>query len=299
MTGLNNTNTVVIGAGTMGHGIAHVCALAGLPTTLVDVDQAVLDKGRAAIETNLQKGVDRGKISAEDMAGALSRLSVRTDAGAYAHAGLIIEAVPERMELKQSIFRTLDEQAPADCVLGTNTSSLSITAIAAATKRPDRVVGLHFFNPVHIMKLLEVVRGVHTSEATLATARGLAETLGKTAIFVDDAPGFATSRLGITLGNEAMRMVEQGVAGPRDIDTAMTLGYKHPMGPLMLTDLVGLDVRYHISQALYEELGTDTFRPPLILRKLVRAGALGKKTGAGFYLYENGQVVGENPLVRR
>ena len=168
--------------------------------------------------------------------------------------------------------------------------------MAAATKRPEAVVGLHFFNPVHIMALLEIVRGAQTSDDTLARAVALAEALGKTSIVVNDAPGFATSRLGITLGNEAMRMVEEGVASPQDIDTAMKLGYGHPMGPLALSDLVGLDVRMHITQSLFEEIGSDGFRVPRIMRRLVRAGDVGKKVGRGFYLWEDGKIVGMNPL---
>lgn len=290
-------NIVVVGAGTMGHGIAHVCAMSGMKTTLVDIDEKVLAKGRASIEKNLDKGVARGKVEPEAREEALRNLACSTSEDAYKEATLIIEAVPENMSLKKKLMARFDELSGPNTILASNTSSLSISDIAAATKRPDRVIGLHFFNPVHIMKLLEIVRGEKTSTDTLAFATTFAADLGKTSIVVNDAPGFATSRLGITLGNEAMRMVEQGVAGPADIDTAMTLGYKHPLGPLGLTDLVGLDVRLDITKALHEKLGTDTFRPPEILERLVKEGCLGKKSGAGFYLYEDGKSVGENPML--
>lgn len=296
-------NLVVVGAGTMGHGIAQVSAMAGLRVTLVDVAAASVEAGLAKIRDNLEAGVRKGKVSEELRDGALGRLrgatglEVGSGREALREADLLIEAIPERMELKQSLFREADALLPPHAVLASNTSSLSITEMASATGRPGQVIGLHFFNPVHIMKLLEIVRGAGTSEGTLAQAQAYAAALGKTSIVVQDAPGFATSRLGITLGNEAMRMVEEGVASPLDIDTAMKLGYGHPMGPLALSDLVGLDVRMHITSALHQEIGTEGFRPPRILRKLVRAGHLGKKTGSGFYVWEEGQPLRPNPLV--
>ena len=198
-------------------------------------------------------------------------------------AGLVIEAAPEKIELKTDIFRQLDRSAAAETILASNTSSLPIGKIAAATGRPDRVIGMHFFNPVHIMPLLELVRGDETSQATLETALEVARRMAKDPIVVRDAPGFATSRLGVVLGLEAMRMLEQNVASAEDIDKAMTLGYRHPMGPLKLTDLVGLDVRLHIAEHLHAELGSDAFKPPEILRRMVADGRLGKKTGSGFY----------------
>jgi len=287
---------VVVGAGTMGHGIAHVCALAGIRTTLVDQSMELASKGKQQVEKNLMKGVEKGKLSDEKAKSALALLDASDDRGALAESDLLIEAIPEHMDWKRALFAFADEKMPRGALLATNTSSLSITEIASATRRPEDVIGLHFFNPVHIMKLLEIVRGAHTSDATVARAERLAVTLEKTSIVVNDAPGFATSRLGITLGNEAMRMVEERVASPRDIDTALKLGYGHPMGPLALSDLVGLDVRLHITRALHEELGTDGFRPPQILRRLVRAGHLGKKSGRGFYIWENGEPVSVNPL---
>jgi 3-hydroxybutyryl-CoA dehydrogenase len=290
---------VVVGAGTMGHGIAQVLCQSGHRTTLVDLNAEVLAAGRKKIEENLAIGVKKGKVSEADRDAALARLATSTSTSVLSSAQLFIEAIPERMELKKQLFAEADRLMPEGSLLASNTSSLSITEIAAATKRPDRVIGLHFFNPVHIMKLLEIVRGPLTSGDTVDEAKDLAARLGKTAIIVNDAPGFATSRLGICLGNEAMRMLEEGVASAADIDQAMKLGYGHPMGPLALSDLVGLDVRCAISEGLCAELGTDGFRPPRLLKRLVRLGHLGKKSGRGFYVWENGEIVGENPAVRR
>lgn len=292
-------SAVVVGAGTMGHGIAQVLAQAGIHTTLVDVKQESVDKGLAKVKANLDGGVQKGKVTAEARDQALAHLSGSTSRDALARADLLVEAIPEDMKLKRELFADADQRMPAGALLASNTSSLSITEIAAATRRPEDVVGLHFFNPVHIMKLLEIVKGSLTSEATLARAKGLAERLGKVSIVANDAPGFATSRLGVALGLEATRMLEEGVAGASDIDTAMKLGYGHPMGPLALGDLVGLDVRLAIAEAMHAELGTDTFKPPRILKKLVRMGHLGKKAGKGFYLYDDkGEVTGENPAAR-
>ena len=276
----------VLGAGTMGHGIAGQAARFGYSVVLNDVDDARVQKGLEGIRGVFQTGVSKGKLAAADAEAALGR--IRLDAtieSAVAGADLIIEAVPEKMDLKRELFARVEAAAPAHAVLGSNTSSLSITEIAASTKSPQRVVGLHFFNPVAVMPLLEIVRGEHTSADTLDAVRAFGERIEKTCIIVRDSPGFATSRLGIALGNEAMRMYEEGVASAEDIDKAMVLGYRHPIGPLALTDLVGLDVRLAISEHLHRELGTDTFRPPQILRRMVRAGKLGKKSGEGFYKY--------------
>jgi len=291
---------VVVGAGTMGHGIAQVLAAAGIATTLVDLDAAVVAAGLAKITANLDSGVAKGKVTAADRDATLQRLRTSTSTRApLSTADLLVEAIPERMALKRALFEEADSVMPAGAVLASNTSSLSIVEIAAATKRPEAVVGLHFFNPVHIMKLLEIVKGPSTSTATLDRALALAAALNKTAIVVNDAPGFATSRLGICLGNEAMRMFEQGVASATDIDTAMKLGYGHPMGPLALSDLVGLDVRLNISDGLFATLGTDGFRSPEIVKHLVALGHTGKKSGRGFYLWQDGVIVGENPAARR
>ncbi|MCB9789016.1 MAG: 3-hydroxyacyl-CoA dehydrogenase family protein [Deltaproteobacteria bacterium] len=275
---------VVVGAGVMGHGIAQVAAVAGYPTTLVDLDEAALSRAERAIAASLAKGVERGKLSAETMQAAQARLTMSAALGeAAADADIVIEAVPEDMALKRRIFQTLEAAAPEDAVLGSNTSSLSVTELAGTLERPERVIGMHFFNPPPIVTLLEIVRAVQTSDRTLERTREMARRMGREVIVVGDSPGFATSRLGLALGLEAIRMVEQGVGSPEDIDRAMELGYRHPMGPLRLTDLVGLDTRLRIAEHLHRELGGEQFRPPVLLRQMVRAGRLGKKSGRGFY----------------
>ncbi|HXG93468.1 MAG TPA: 3-hydroxyacyl-CoA dehydrogenase family protein [Blastocatellia bacterium] len=274
----------VIGAGTMGHGIAQVAAQAAFDVALEDVSDELVQRGLARIEDNLKKGVERGKVTDEEMRAALSRIRRTTDvADAAATADLVIEAVVERLDAKQKLFGELDRVCRPETILATNTSSLSISDIASATLRRDRVIGMHFFNPVHIMKLIEVVVADETSQQTLSAALNVAARMGKEAITVKNAPGFATSRLGVALGLEAMRMLEQGVASAEDIDKAMVLGYNHPMGPLRLTDLVGLDIRLNIAEYLFEKLNSEVFRPPEILRRKVAEGKLGKKTGEGFY----------------
>lgn len=276
----------VIGAGTMGHGIAGQAALSGFHVVLNDVDDSRTHAGLAAIRKVWAQGVAKGKVAPEAVAAAETRLFATADLEqAVGDADLVIEAVPEIMELKRAIFGRAHRAAPAGALLASNTSSLSLTEIAGATGRPAQVIGMHFFNPVAVMPLLELVRGEQTSETTVESARAVGACLGKETIVVQDSPGFATSRLGIALGNEAMRMFEEGVASAEDIDKAMTLGYRHPIGPLALTDLVGLDVRLAITEHLFRELGTDTFRAPRILKRLVRAGHLGRKTGRGFYTY--------------
>jgi 3-hydroxybutyryl-CoA dehydrogenase len=276
----------VLGAGTMGHGVAQVCACAGMRVALRDLDEAILDAGRASIERSLGKLADKGKIEAATRDAALAAIRTTTDlADAVEGVDLVVEAIPERMELKLETFRALGDHAPAHALLATNTSSLSVTEIAGASGDPARVVGLHFFNPVPLMALLEIVRGLGTSDATVEAARRFAERIGKSPIVVRDFPGFATSRLGVILGCEAIRMLESGVASAEDIDKAMELGYRHPMGPLRLTDLVGLDVRLGILEHLHTELG-EQFRPPALLRQMVRAGKLGRKSGEGFYRYD-------------
>jgi 3-hydroxybutyryl-CoA dehydrogenase len=274
----------VLGAGTMGHGIAQVCAQAGCGVLLYDVETVALDRGVDAIRRNLAKGVELGKVTAEEEHATLNRIVTMRDlAGAVQMADLVVEAAPEDMRLKQEIFAAVDEAAPAHALLASNTSSLSIGRIAAGLSDPGRFIGLHFFNPVHVMKLVEVVWGPSTTDATRNAAVAFVRRLGKEPVVVRDAPGFASSRLGIVLGMEAIRMVEEGVAAPEDIDRAMELGYRHPMGPLKLTDLVGLDVRLGIAEYLHETLGSEAFRPPELLRRLVAEGKLGKKSGRGFY----------------
>lgn len=273
----------VLGAGTMGHGIAHVLAACGVATRLFDVSSEAVAGGLARIEANLDKGVARGKVTEDARAAALANLSGATELDeAIDGVQVVIEAVPERMELKTGIFGELGRKLDETVLLATNTSSLSITQIADATRYPERVVGMHFFNPVHIMKLVEVVRTERSSDAAAELALGLARRMGKDPIDVRDAPGFASSRLGIAIGMEAIRMVEEEVASAADIDKAMTLGYGFPMGPLKLTDLVGLDVRLAIAEYLSGELG-DRFTPPQLLRDKVERGELGKKSGQGFY----------------
>jgi 3-hydroxybutyryl-CoA dehydrogenase len=284
MTARQIRRVVVIGAGTMGHGIAQVAAMAGAAVALVDRDTELAAAALDRITANLDAGVERGKVTPEARAAALDRVVVSTDIGAAARdVDLAIEAVPERMTLKRAVFSALEEAAPPEAILATNTSSLSVTEIQAGMDRPERVVGLHFFNPVHIMQLVEVVRGERTSDAVVGDAADFARAMGKEPIVVNDSPGFASSRLGVALGLEAMRMLEEGVASAADIDTAMTLGYRHPMGPLRLTDLVGLDVRLDIAEYLHEKLGGDRFRPPDILREKVARGELGRKSGTGFF----------------
>jgi len=277
----------VIGAGTMGHGIAQVAAGAGYRVILRDVDRESLARGVQAIERNLEKGIKLAKLTEADRDETLQRIRGTTSLQDAAQADLVIEAAPEQLPLKQEILQQLESLAQTSFIFATNTSSLSITEIARASTRPELVVGMHFFNPVHLMRLVEIVVGQATSDQTVATMREVGRRLRKETIVVKDVPGFASSRLGVALGLEAMRMFEQGVASAPDIDKAMELGYNHPMGPLKLTDLVGLDVRLNIAEYLHLELGSETFRPPQILRRLVAEGKLGKKTGEGFYRWND------------
>ena len=279
-------HVLVIGAGTMGHGIAHVCAAAGFEVSLHDVSAAAIAAGVDSIARNLQVGVDKGKFSTEVAAHTLARIHAEPDLRAAASlADLAIEAAPERVELKRAIFQTATETLPPHALLASNTSSIPLRLLTPGLARPGQFLGLHFFNPVHLQPLLEVVRGDDTSDATLTAALAFARNLGKEPIVVRDVAGFASSRLGLALGLEAIRMLEQGVASAADIDKAMELGYRHPMGPLKLTDLVGLDVRLAIAETLAREIDAVRFAPPQLLRDLVAAGKLGKKSGEGFYRY--------------
>ena len=276
----------VIGTGTMGRGIAYLAAVSGYDTILHDADSGALDAARAAIDSILRKGVEKGKVTGALAKESLERIHLAADLEpAVRGADLIIEAVPENFELKIDLFAQADLFCAEDAILASNTSSISITKLASNVERRDRFVGLHFFNPPHVMKLIEIVRGERTSDSTLAQVREVSEKMGKTPIIVRDSPGFATSRLGVAIGLEAMRMLEEGVASAEDIDRAMELGYNHPMGPLRLTDLVGLDVRLGIAEYLAQTLG-PRFEPPQILRDMVAAGKLGKKTGEGFYVWK-------------
>lgn len=279
------THVGVLGAGTMGHGIAHVCATAGYEVVLYDVTIAMAQAGVDKIRKNLEVGVEKKKVTPADRDAALKRLTATAALADVKPCQLVIEAVPEKMDLKQKLFKELSQICAPDALLASNTSSLSLTEIAASATNPQRVVGMHFFNPVHLMKLLEIVRAYQTSDESIAAARAFGEKIGKQLVVVKDSPGFASTRLGIAVGLEAVRMLEEGVASAEDIDRAMELGYGYPMGPLKLGDLVGLDVRLAISEYLYAELGSPTFRPPQLLKKMVRAGKLGKKSGEGFYKY--------------
>ena len=271
----------------MGHGIAQVAAAAGYKVLLRDVDLDSLARGIQAIERNLAKGIQLGKLTEHDRDSTLQHIRGTTRLVEIANADLIVEAAPEQLELKQEILREVETHSAKAFIFATNTSSLSITEIARASERPQNVVGLHFFNPVHIMRLVEIVVGKATSDDTVEIVREVSRRLRKEPIVVRDVPGFASSRLGVALGLEAMRMLEQGVASAKDIDTAMELGYNHPMGPLKLTDHIGLDIRLNIAEYLYRELGSEAFRPPEVLRRLVSEGKLGKKTGEGFYNWNN------------
>ena len=287
--GINSV--AVIGAGTMGAGIAQVCAQAGWKTNLFDAFPEGLERGMKAIDAFWDKGIARGKTTPEqksEWASNLHAVSEMTDA--VGDVDLVIEAVPEIPELKHKIFAELGAMTREDCILGTNTSSLSIADIATASGRADKVIGMHFFNPVPIMKLLELVKHDSCSDETIAVAEAAGKAMGKTTILVKDIPGFATSRLGVVLGNEAIRMLADGVASAKDIDTAMVLGYKHPMGPLALTDLVGLDVRRDILLNLKQSFNDDSYTPHPLLEKLVAEGRLGKKSGKGIYDWSSGSA---------
>ena len=284
---MTKQRVAVIGAGTMGRGIAYVAVLAGCEVRLHDAQPGAVDRALQAIDDLFAKGVQRGKLSATDHAAASARLHATNQVEAAVNdAGVVIEAVVEDLAIKQRLFAEIERAAPADALLASNTSSLSIAKIAAGLREPRRLVGMHFFNPVHAMKLIEVV--THDGNNEIAQrAVEFARSLGKEPIVVRDSPGFASSRLGVVLGLEAMRMLEQGVASAEDIDKAMELGYNHPMGPLKLTDLVGLDVRLAIAEYLHATLGDARYEPPRILRDKVKKGELGRKSGKGFYTWSD------------
>jgi 3-hydroxybutyryl-CoA dehydrogenase len=277
----------VVGGGTMGNGIAHVCAQAGRKVTLVDMEEGLLERALNTIFKNLDRQVKKEVISAGEKDEALDRISTTTDLDdAVAEAQLVVEAVPEELELKEKIFRTLDEEAPEGAILASNTSSISITEMAAFTERPEKVIGMHFMNPVPVMKLVEVIRGLATDDETTATVMELARELGKTPVEVNDFPGFVSNRILMPMINEAVFALMEGVADEEAIDTVMKLGMNHPMGPLALADLIGLDVCLDILQVLHRDLGEDRYRPCPLLRKYVAAGWLGRKSGRGFHGYE-------------
>jgi 3-hydroxybutyryl-CoA dehydrogenase len=271
----------------MGHGIAQVAAASGFHVRLSDVNREALARGIQAIEKNLAKGIQLGKLTEGDCDRTLQQIHGTTTLHECAQTDLIIEAAPENLELKKEILRQLEAASDRLFIFASNTSSLSITEIARVSRHPESVIGMHFFNPVHLMRLVEIVVGEKTDAGTVTTVSDVGRKMRKEPIVVKDVPGFASSRLGVALGLEAMRMLEQGVASARDIDTAMELGYNHPMGPLKLTDLVGLDVRLSIAEYLHRELRSETFRPPEVLQRMVSEGKLGKKSGQGFYDWPN------------
>jgi len=275
----------VVGAGQMGGGIAHVAALAGIPVVMRDLEERFVSKGIDAIAKNLQRAVDKGKGTAAEKDAALARIKGTTALEDLAACDLVVEAAIEKLDVKLDLFAKLDAIVKPAAILATNTSSLPITRIAAATKRPDKVIGMHFMNPVPVMKLVEVIRGLQTSDETTAATKALSETMGKTAVECRDFPGFVSNRVLMPLINEAIFCLHEGVADATAIDTIMKLGMNHPMGPLTLADFIGLDTCLYILEVLHEGLGEDKYRPCPLLRKHVEAGWLGKKTGRGFYEY--------------
>src|SRR5881394_4301357 len=288
------TTIVVIGAGTMGNGIAHTAAASGFNTILVDVSDALLDRAMATISTNLQRAVDKGKLSAEEKQKVLGRIKPTTHNEAITDADLVVEAIVESVDAKTQLFEKLDKITKPDCILASNTSSISITKIAASTKRPEKVIGMHFMNPVPVMTLVEVIRGIATDEATFAATRDLAVKLGKTPVAAEDFPAFIVNRILLPMVNEAVYTLYEGVGSVEAIDTAMKLGANHPMGPLELADFIGLDTCLSVMQVLYEGLADSKYRPCPLLVKYVEAGWLGRKANRGFYDYS-----GERPVPTR
>jgi 3-hydroxybutyryl-CoA dehydrogenase len=274
----------VVGGGQMGSGIAQVAAQAGLAVHLADVDEAALQEGFEAIKKNLSRSVEKGRVSQEEMDESLARIEPGTEYAA--DADLAIEAVVETPDVKAEVFRALDERLGEDAILASNTSSISITELAAATGRPAKFIGMHFFNPVPLMKLVEIVRGLETADETYAAVHELAERLGKEPVEVNDFPGFVSNRILMPMINEAVYCVMEGVAGPEEVDTVMKLGMNHPMGPLALADFIGLDTCLHIMEVLHEGFGDTKYRPCPLLKRYVAAGRLGRKSGKGFYEYD-------------
>jgi 3-hydroxybutyryl-CoA dehydrogenase len=279
------TRIVVIGAGTMGNGIAHTAAASGFETTLIDVDQPILDRALSTISANLQRGVDKGKMTADEKQSVLGRINATSDMASVADADLVVEAIIENLAAKIALFEKLDRLAKPECILSSNTSSISITKMAAATKRPDKVIGMHFMNPVPVMTLVEVIRGIATSDETYRVVEDLAKRMGKTPIEVNDYPGFISNRVLMPMINEAIFALYEGVATPEAIDGVLKLGMNHPMGPLTLADFIGLDVCLAILRVLEDGFGDPKYRPCPLLVRMVDAGWLGRKSGRGFYRY--------------
>jgi 3-hydroxybutyryl-CoA dehydrogenase len=276
----------VVGCGLMGAGIAQVSAQSGYEVVVSEINDELLNKGLKGVDKQLAKAVEKGKLTEEDKAGILGRIKGTTKVDDFADCDLVVEAAVENMDIKKKVFADLDRICPAQAVLATNTSCLAITEIAATTKRPDKVIGTHFFNPVPVMKLLEVVTTIVSSDETLATVRKFGESLGKTVIVAKDTPAFIVNRILTPMMLEAIRVLESGLATKEDIDSGMTLGCNHPMGPLTLADFVGLDTMYYITEAMYEETKDPKFAAPLLLKRMVTAGHLGRKAGKGFYDYQ-------------
>lgn len=296
---MSSNTALVIGAGLMGTGIAHGFAVAGAEVLLVDASRAAADKAVSEIGAILAGAVKLGKLEAEAADAALSRITIADDlAAAAARSGLVVETASENIAIKIAIFDTVSANAPADAILASNTSALSITELAATTRSPDRFAGLHFFNPVHKMKLVEIIRGLATSEKTVASLKTWCDRMGKQSIVVAESPGFTTSRMSALAGNEAMYMLESGVASAEDIDTAMRLGFGHPMGPLELGDLTGWDTRFAVLQYLHRTLG-EKFRPCPLIEKMVKSGRYGRKVGHGVYRYDEGKRVPGSGLSAR
>lgn len=277
---------MVIGAGQMGSGIAQVCAMAGLDVILQDLKQEFIDRGMGIINKNLQRQVDKDRMTADEKEAIIARLQTSTDINSASEVDIVIEAAVENMEIKSNIFRQLDGIAPEHAILATNTSSLPITEIAAVTKRPEKVIGMHFMNPVPVMKLVEVIRGLATADEVYQAIEDMTKKLNKVPVEVNDFPGFVSNRILLPMINEAIYTVYEGVATPEAVDEVMKLGMNHPMGPLTLADFIGLDTCLYIMEVLHEGLGDDKYRPCPLLRKYVKAGWLGKKSGRGFYKYE-------------
>ena len=279
------TKIVVIGAGTMGNGIAHTAAASGFDTTLIDVDQPILDRALSTISANLQRGVDKGKMTADEKQAVMARINATADMASVGAADLVVEAIVENLAAKTALFEKLDRLTKPECILSSNTSSISITKIAASTKRPEKVIGMHFMNPVPVMTLVEVIRGIATSDETYRAVEDLSKRMGKTPIEVNDYPGFISNRVLMPMINEAIFTLYEGVAAPEAIDGVMKLGMNHPMGPLTLADFIGLDVCLAILRVLEDGFGDPKYRPCPLLVKMVDAGWLGRKSGRGFYDY--------------